>query len=747
MRKERDSDNHPSRVWLALALGVVVASCDTATSSGSSGGETLGVQAGTANGEWTYLGGDVGHTRYSPLDQINPSNFGTLVEAWSFTDTAGIGTLSPGRSTPSYVDGKLLTVAGADRHLISLDPATGQKLWDFVEPPTTFRREYSMRAPYGKGVAYANVEGRGEVVYISTPGFFLWAVDANTGRPLESWGRPIAVDGFPQTGGVDLLEDLVRDWEPWTSRNEPYDAAKGMPLELGYITTSSPPIVVNNTVIVGNSAEQGYHQAAAEAIPGDILAYDARTGEHKWTFHVVPRPGEPGNETWEMQPFQFFGEVSSWAPMAADPERGIVYFNTNSGSVDFFGGHRPGDNLYGTSIVALDVETGQRVWHFQMVHHDIWNYDTSTAPVLMDLTVNGVQVPAVVQVGKQAFIYAFNRETGEPLWPIEERAVPQSKVPGEKLAATQPFPTRPAPFDLQGRTEEQLIDFTTELREAARQRAIETNQFAPFFNPPVQRGNPEGVASARICPGDVGGVNITHPPAADPTTGIMYIASTSGCGNITLVPGEEAREVLVENPTGTIVTAFARSGGEGGGGGGGGAAAARGRGAGPGAAGRGGRGGGGGGGRGGAPAVDPNDPLGGIPSIFKGPNGRISAVDMNTGEYLWVKPNGEAPAAQQEACRANRIMATLPNVNELCNWGRSVGGLMVTATMLLAPGQDAENNAMLFAIDKQTGQRIGQIPTALPSRYGMMTYMHQGKQYIVVQLANGLQAFALPTTP
>jgi quinoprotein glucose dehydrogenase len=645
------------------------------------------------------------------------------------------------------VDGKLLTVAGADRHLISLDPATGQKLWDFVEPPTTFRREYSMRAPYGKGVAYANVEGRGEVVYISTPGFFLWAVDANTGRPLESWGRPIAVDGFPQTGGVDLLEDLVRDWEPWTSRNEPYDAAKGMPLELGYITTSSPPIVVNNTVIVGNSAEQGYHQAAAEAIPGDILAYDARTGEHKWTFHVVPRPGEPGNETWEMQPFQFFGEVSSWAPMAADPERGIVYFNTNSGSVDFFGGHRPGDNLYGTSIVALDVETGQRVWHFQMVHHDIWNYDTSTAPVLMDLTVNGVQVPAVVQVGKQAFIYAFNRETGEPLWPIEERAVPQSKVPGEKLAATQPFPTRPAPFDLQGRTEEQLIDFTTELREAARQRAIETNQFAPFFNPPVQRGNPEGVASARICPGDVGGVNITHPPAADPTTGIMYIASTSGCGNITLVPGEEAREVLVENPTGTIVTAFARSGGEGGGGGGGGAAAARGRGAGPGAAGRGGRGGGGGGGRGGAPAVDPNDPLGGIPSIFKGPNGRISAVDMNTGEYLWVKPNGEAPAAQQEACRANRIMATLPNVNELCNWGRSVGGLMVTATMLLAPGQDAENNAMLFAIDKQTGQRIGQIPTALPSRYGMMTYMHQGKQYIVVQLANGLQAFALPTTP
>jgi quinoprotein glucose dehydrogenase len=438
--------------------------------------------------------------------------------------------------------------------------------------------------------------------------------------------------------------------------------------------------------------------------------------------------------------------------MAADPERGIVYFNTNSGSVDFFGGHRPGDNLYGTSIVALDVETGQRVWHFQMVHHDIWNYDTSTAPILMDVTVNGQRIPAVFQTGKQAFVYAFNRETGAPIWPIEERPVPQSKVPGERLSPTQPFPTRPAPFDLQGRTEEQLIDYTPELREAARQRAIETNQFAPFFNPPTVRGNPEGEPPARVCPGDVGGVNITHPPAADPVNGILFIASGSGCSTISLVPGEEARQVLVENPTGTTVTAFARSGGEGGGGGAAAAAAARGRGAGAGAAGRGGRGGGGGGGggggRGGAPAADPNDPLAGIPSIFKGPNARISAIDMNTGEYLWVIPNGDAPTAQQEACRANRFMATLPNVNELCNWGRGgPGGLLATATMLIAPGQDAEGNASIFAIDKTTGQRLGQVRTAGVSRYGMMTYMHEGKQYIVVQLSDRLQAFTLPTTP
>ena len=262
MRKVRDSR---TRAMKALALTACVAAASCQAGDAAAGGGGAGPRFGTADGEWTYLGADAGHSRYSPLDQINPSNFSTLTQAWIYDDTTGVGTLTPGRSTPSYVNGKLLTVAGADRHVISIDPATGQKLWDFVEPPTTFRREYSMRAPYGKGVAYANVQGRGEVVFMSTPGYFLWALDANTGQPLENWGRPIPVEGFPQTGGVDLLEDLVRDWEPWTSRNEPYDASKGMPLELGYITTSSPPIVVNNTVIVGNSAEQGYHQAAAGA--------------------------------------------------------------------------------------------------------------------------------------------------------------------------------------------------------------------------------------------------------------------------------------------------------------------------------------------------------------------------------------------------------------------------------------------------------------------------------------------------
>jgi quinoprotein glucose dehydrogenase len=756
-----------SRVWQPLAFALLAASCTTGEA-----GNTGDAQSGTANGEWRYLGGDAGHTRYSPLDQINATNFASLTESWFFEPDESFEQITA-RSTPSYVNGRLLSVMGERRHIISLDPVTGALKWRFVEPETQ-RSRYSMRAGYGKGVAYTEIDGR-PVVFMSTPGFFLLALDADTGQPLENWGRPVNLPGWPTTGVVDLAEDIARDWEPWVSRNEAWDADRGFPMELGYITSSSPPIVVNDVVIVGNSAEQGYHQARAESVPGDILAYDVRTGEKRWAFHVIPRPGEFGNETWENNSWTY-GEVSSWSPMAADPERNLVFFNTNSGTVDFFGGHRPGDNLYGTSLVALNTQTGERVWHFQMVRHDIWNYDTSTAPILMDLNVNGQQIPAVIQVGKQAFIYAFNRVTGEPIWPIEDRAVPQSDVPGEKLAATQPFPTKPAPFDLQGRQEKDLIEFSPEIRAAAlaaaqAPNAPAANQLAPFFNPPRTRDDPRG--PARVCPGDVGGVNITHPPAADPTTGILYISSGSGCGSPVLVPGSEEQSPTA---TGKTVTQWARvgagqggagggeegggraaaaGGGRGGagggaaagggraGGGGGGGAAAGGR-AGGGGGGRG--GGGGGGGRGGAAAGGgAANPLAGIPSIFKGPNGRLSAVDMNTGEYLWVKPMGDAPQAQQDACKANALMIAA-NATEHCNWGRGTGPVMVTSTLLLTPGQTAANENVLFARDKRTGERVGQLATRGGVRYGMMTYQHEGKQYLVLQVPSGLQVFTLPTT-
>ena len=224
---------------------------------------------------------------------------------------------------------------------------------------------------------------------------------------------------------------------------------------------------MNDVVVEGNSAEQGYLQTRIENVPGDILAYDARTGDLKWKFNVIPRPGEFGHETWENDAWEWTGDVSSWAPMSADPELGLVYIVTNGVTIDYYGGHSPGDNLFSTSIIALDVETGEWAWHYQMVHHDIWNYDTSTAPILMDVNVDGREIKGIFQATKQAFLYALDRETGEPIWPIEERPVPPSQVPGEQLSPTQPFPTRPAPFDRQGRTEEHLIDYSPEIYQRA----------------------------------------------------------------------------------------------------------------------------------------------------------------------------------------------------------------------------------------------------------------------------------------
>jgi quinoprotein glucose dehydrogenase len=703
---------------------------------------------GTANGEWRYLGGDAGHTRYSPLDQVTPANFETLKEAWRFSPLDTLGPLTA-RATPSYVGGRLLSVAGYRRHVVSIDPTSGKMVWNFVEPET-YRSKYSMRSPYGKGVAYHEINGRG-VVYIATPGFFLMALDAETGRPLENWGRPVGLPAFPKTGVVDLVEDLIRDWDPWTSKKQKYNPNEGIPLELGYITSSSPPIVVNDVIIVGNSAEQGYHQTRQENVPGDILAYDARTGKHLWKFHVVPRPGEVGHETWENNAWRTTGDVSSWAPLSADPERGIVYIPTNSATQDMYGGFRPGNNLFAASLIALDVKTGKRLWHYQMVHHDVWNYDTPTAPIVMDVNVGGRRIPGVFQATKQAILYAFNRQTGEPIWGFQERPVPPSKVPGEKLSPTQPFPIKPAPYEFIGRSAEHLIDYTPQVKELALKRATEQGLLAPPFNPPVHRGNPEGVTTGRFYPGETGGTNITHPPAADPTTGIIYIPSHSGGGARVVVPGTEldcfgqtGKTVTPWVPTSAGCTATsveaaiemypeeAKKAGA--------VAGKAGRAAGGDEAPAGG-GGGGGGGRGGAAAANPNDPLAGLP-LFKGPLGRITAIDLNTGEHLWVIPNGDAPQAQQDAIRNHPL---LKGANVDPNVGRAaLGGVIVTATMLLAPGQTADGTPKLFAIDKRTGKRLGAITTAGLSRYGMMTYMHQGKQYVVVQLSNGLQAFALP---
>ena len=446
---------------------------------------------------------------------------------------------------------------------------------------------------------------------------------------------------------------------------------------------------------------------------------------------MIPRPGEFGHNTWENDAWQWTGDVSSWAPMAADPERGLVYIPTNGATMDFYGGFRPGDNLFGTSLIALDVKTGQarvalpdgQARHLELRH-------ARRRPSCSTSTSTAGAIPGVFQATKQAYLYSFNRQTGEPIWPIVERPAPQSKVPGEKLAATQPHPTKPAPYDLQGRTEEHLIDYTPEIKRLALEAAKATNQLAPLFNPPTHRGNAEGAGPGRICPGDTGGVNITGPPAADPAAGIIFITSHSGCGAVHARPGERTRQRPDDRhdrrAVGTRIRGAAGAAGRGG--------AAEGRGAAP--AGRGPAG------RSRRRGFGPGSPLAGIPGLFKGPVGRITAIDVNTGEHLWMIPHGDMSQEQQDAFRNNPL---LKGVNVDTNWGRSGhAAMMATSTLLFATGSSADSKPMLFGIDKKTGKRVGAVATPEMGGYGLMTYMHQGKQYVMLPVQGGYTALALP---
>jgi len=645
-------------------------------------------------GEWRYIGGNAAHTRYTPLDQINAENFEELEVAWAWRgDNFGPRVDYVFRSTPLYIDGLLYTVAGYRRTVAAIEPATGETLWTYREPHTT-RWERGMRNNYGKGVAYAEIDGRG-VIYMSSPGYFLHALDAKTGRPLEGWGQPVPVEGFSQTGIVDMLPDLVSDWEPWLESGYEYDAEQGIPRDLGNLSTSSPPIVVNGVIIVGNVHEQGYYQTRTENIPGDVLAYDAATGEFLWKFHVIPRPGEFGHDTWENDAWQRTGDVSSWAPMSADPQLGLVYVPTNPPTVDFYGGFRPGDNLFGTSIIALDVETGERVWHFQTVHHDIWNFDNPAAPVLLDVTVDGRPTPIAVETTKQGFAFTFNRETGQPVWPIEERPVPQSEIPGEQLSATQPVPTKPAAFELQGLTEDDLIDFTPELRAEALE-IVENYRIGPLFNPPIQLGHPSGLRSFVSCPS--GASNIFGPPSADPETGILYVPTLRGCRSENIVPGVEIDSPDDIMTTGETISDFA--------------------------------------------VLNRGDFRGpqGLP-IFKPPYSQIVAIDMNTGEHAWAMPNGDTP----ERIRNHPALAGV----DIPNTGVSSHPITLVTQTLLVTAEGGAGQPVLHAVDKATGERLGTVELPAPGRYGMMSYMHDGAQYIVVQVSSpdhpgALAALRLP---
>jgi quinoprotein glucose dehydrogenase len=665
---------------------------------------------GLENGEWHYLGGDAGHTRSNPhLTQITASNFADLEVAWTWrADNFGGGLEFTMRPTPSYANGGLFTVAGQRRQVASIDPATGETLWTFREPET-MRYLRSPRTDFGKGVAYAEVDGRG-VVFITSPAFFLWALDAETGRPLEAWGAPVGIESFSRTGVVDLIPDLVADWARWQeyiAGGGTYDPDHGIPQQIGMVTSSSPPIVVNGVVVVLVGHEPSYDQTRIENVPGDIMGYDARTGRILWKFHVIPRPGEVGHETWENDAWRWSGDMSTWAPAAADPELGLVYLVTNASTVQAYAGHRPGHNLFGGSVVALDVRTGERRWHYQIHHSDQWNYDIPTAPILMDVTVDGRPIKALIQNTKQGLVFALDRETGEPIWPIVERPVMQTQVPGNYTAPTQPYPTRPEPLDpivWNGITEEFVLDYTPELKARALE-ALTDFEVGGLYVPSLPYPHDNAYRNVIGC---MGGLNIYHPPVADPTTGIMYAPHSRNCSAPTFLvptngvdeprglPGRSAeawRGRERHTPTtGLTVAAWAPGG-----------------------------------------AREPLPFVEGLP-VYRPLYQGLAAYDMNTGEKLWDIPIGETPErlTNHPLLQGVDIPATGGTGNSI---QMVVGDLLLQTTEDLRGDTEVSENGMplLNARDKRTGAVLASVELPAPGQYGMMTYMHEGRQYIVVQ--------------
>ncbi|MFP6597182.1 MAG: PQQ-binding-like beta-propeller repeat protein, partial [Candidatus Hydrogenedentota bacterium] len=461
--------------------------------------------------EWRHFGGNGANNKYSPLGEINRDNFKDLEIAWSWESIDDKVTLEnprvqPGqfKVTPLVVDG-LIYVSTAVNQIVAIDATTGETVWEY-DP-----QSYASGRPANIGWQHRGVEywsdGDEARIFCATQDRKLIALDAKTGKAAAEFG---------DNGVIDLVESL------------------GQRIQARHMTHTSPPAVCNDTIIVGSIIFD--RPILKQGLPGHVRGFDVRTGKLKWTFHTIPQKGEFGNETWENGSAEYTGAANVWSMFAIDEKLNYVYLPTSTPTNDFYGGHRLGDNLFAESIVCLNAETGERVWHFQAVHHGVWDYDFPTAPNLVDVTVDGKVVPLLAQISKQAFTYVFNRETGKPIWPIEGRAVPQSTVPGERTSPTQPFPTKPAPFDQQGFTEDDVIDFTPELREKALE-ILSKHKLGPLYTPPGLSTENNGVIQM---PGDGGGANWMGA-AVDPETGIMYIPSSTSPSSLSLAAPDPNR--------------------------------------------------------------------------------------------------------------------------------------------------------------------------------------------------------------
>ena len=468
-------------------------------------------QQGAKNGEWRFYGGDAGTTKYSSLDQINAANVKDLKVVWQWkSQNFGKRPDFNWEVTPLMVGGVLYFTAGTRRDVVAVDAATGETLW-------MYRLDEGVRGTLAartvnRGLAYWS-DGKGDDrILLISPGFQLIALNAKNGRPLP---------GFGKDGMIDLTEGL--------------DRAVVKP---GQIGSSSPAIVVRDTVVVGAALQTGTAPASKTNVPGYIRGFDVRTGKKLWTFKTIPQAGEFGNETWEDDSWKYTGNTGAWVPLSGDEELGYVYIPVEAPTGDFYGGHRRGDNLFSDTLVCLDARTGKRIWHYQLVHHDVWDWDIGAPPILVDINVGGKTVKAVAQVTKQAFTFVFDRVTGKPVWPIEERPVPQTSVPGERTSPTQPFPTKPAAFDRQGFSLDDLIDFTPALKAEAVKIASQY-LMGPLYTPPIVRDT-NGKLGTLMLPHHTGGVNWPGG-AVDAETGILYVASLTNHDALALTAADPKR--------------------------------------------------------------------------------------------------------------------------------------------------------------------------------------------------------------
>jgi quinoprotein glucose dehydrogenase len=626
-------------------------------------------QAGTTNGEWRTFGGDLGSTRYAPLDQITAANFNTLEPAWRFrTDMLGARPDFNLQATPLMVGGVLYTTAGSRRDAVAIDAATGELLWLYRPDEDPQRVAASPRPLSGRGVAYWT-DGRGDArIFFITVGYQLVALDARSGRPVESFGR---------RGVLDLKQQLDQEID----------------LITGEIGVNTAPVVARDVVIVGAAHRAGGAPRSKANVKGHVRGFDVRTGKRLWIFHTVPEPGQVGAETWQDDSWAYTGNTGMWAPFSVDEELGLAYLPIESPTGDYYGGHRPGDNLFGESLVAVDIQTGERRWHYQLVHHPIWDYDIPCAPILADIVVNGRPIKAVAQPTKQGFLFVFDRETGKPVWPIEERPVPQSKVPGERTSPTQPFPSRPAPFERAGFLPDYLIDFTPALRAEALEIASKY-KLGPVYTPLIGPGE-DGKDGLLMIPNGANWPGGSY----DPETGLLYVFSHALTRAIR----------LGNNPQRSDMN-FIMIGG--------------------------------GGDIGGGLTVQ------GLP-LIKPPYGQISAINLNTGDIVWQVPHGETP----EALRDHPALRGL----DIPKTGRTGPlGTLTTKTLVISGESgfstlpSGQRGARLFAYDKATGAVVGTVFMPAPQTGTPMTYVVNGKQYLVLAVGGGtypaeILAYALPS--